>query len=200
MERFDSNVALGTALGHKSGATVGQWLSGHRNIREDSVVKIESLPGLKGWFSVNPRTEYAGRARSFRKIPVVGTAKLGEDGFYEEFSSAVGSGDGHVEIQSEDPNAYALRVRGQSMFPSIRDGWYVLVEPNMEPSPGEYVLIRLRDGRKMVKELLFRRGRTVEVMSVNGDHRLSFDVSDFEEERGIQAVGAILPPGKWRPD
>lgn len=147
-----------------------------------------------------PDPEYAGRARSARTIPVVGSAKLGEDGFYEEVSSAVGHGDGHIEIETADPNAYGLRVRGQSMFPAIRDGWYVLVEPNMECHAGGYVLIRLRDGRKMVKELLFVRGGSIEVMSVNGGDRLSFDASDLEEERGMQAVGAVLPPWKWRPD
>lgn len=127
---------------------------------------------------------------------MVGTAKLGDNGFYDEISPAVGGGDGGVEIATNDDNAYGLRVRGQSMFPAIRDGWYVIVEPNNTPAVGEYVLLKLKDGKKMVKELLNRRASSVEVMSVNGGERLSFDVADLE---GIQAIGAVVPPSKWQP-
>lgn len=144
--------------------------------------------------------EYAGHPRAARRVPVVGTAKMGSDGYFEDFSEVPGAGDGHIEIATDDPNAYCLRVRGQSMFPAIRDGWYVLIEPNGVPCEGEYVLIRLRDGRKMVKEFLFRRQQSIEVMSVNGGERLSFSWADLAEERGMQAVGAVVSPSKWRPE
>ncbi len=102
-----------------------------------------------------------------------------------------------MDTATDDPNAYALRVRGQSMFPAIRDGWYVLVKPNGTPQEGEYVLLKLADGRKMVKELLFRRTGSIEVMSVNGGERLTFELSELE---GIQAIGAVVSPSQWRPD
>jgi phage repressor protein C with HTH and peptisase S24 domain len=143
--------------------------------------------------------EEAGRPRRFRRVPVVGTAKMGTDGFFEEFSEMPGAGDGHIEIATEDPNAYCLRVRGQSMFPAIRDGWYVLVEPNGQPREGEYVLLKLRNGMRMVKELMYRRQSTIEVMSVNGGERLSFDFAELDD-KGMQAVGAVVSPSKWRPE
>lgn len=130
-------------------------------------------------------------------MPVVGNAKMGNDGFYDEISSIPGAGDGHIEIATRDPNAYGLRVRGMSMFPAIRDGWYVLIEPNGSPKEGEYVLVKLRDGRKMVKELLYRRSDSIELLSVNGDERLRVELTDVE---GLQAVGAVVSPSKWKPD
>jgi len=45
-------VALGRALGHKSGAFVRQMLDGERPITEKTVQAIEALPGCGGWFSV----------------------------------------------------------------------------------------------------------------------------------------------------
>lgn len=42
---------LGRLLKHKSGAFVGQMLSGHRPISEKTVRAIEALPGRKGWFA-----------------------------------------------------------------------------------------------------------------------------------------------------
>ncbi|WP_225784695.1 LexA family transcriptional regulator [Xenophilus sp. Marseille-Q4582] len=141
-------------------------------------------------------TEVAPPPIQVRRIPIVGTAKMGDDGFYEEISDIPGAGDGHIEIATADPNAYGLRCRGMSMFPAVRDGWYVVVEPNRRPTEGEYVLIKLRDGRKMLKELLFERPGSFEVMSVNEAKRFTVEKADLDS---IQAVGPIVPPSAWRP-
>ncbi|WP_431276238.1 XRE family transcriptional regulator [Variovorax ureilyticus] len=141
--------------------------------------------------------EHAGTMNKLRRVPIVGTAKMGDDGFYEELSAMPGAGDGHIDIATGDPNAYGLRVRGMSMAPAIRDGWYVVVEPNGQLVQGEYVLIKLLDGKKMVKELLFQRNGAYEIMSVNGEERRTIYNDEIE---GIQAVGAVVPPSKWKPD
>lgn len=122
---------------------------------------------------------------------------MGDDGFYEEISTATGAGDGAVLGVSKDPLAYALRVRGDSMFPSIRDGWFVIVEPGTNPNVGEYVLVKLLDGRRMVKELLHQRPDSIGVLSVNGQLRQTFPCDEIDNHHGIQAIGSILPPSKW---
>lgn len=142
----------------------------------------------------------AGAVPRGRLVPVVGTARLGENGFYEEVSSVPGSGDGLVDAYSSDPNAYALRVKGDSMFPAIRDGWYVVVEPNSAPQPGDYVLVKLKSGQKMVKELLMQRPDSITVSSVNGDVRKTIDMSEIDTHFGVQSVAAIVSPKKWRPE
>lgn len=144
-----------------------------------------------------PQPEYAGSLPFVRRVPVVGAAKLGDNGWYEEVSTITGAGDGYVEVYTKDKNAYALVVRGDSMHPAIKDGWLVLVEPNSRPTPGEYVLVKLRDGRKMVKELLYERRDSVAVISVNGDKRMTIPREDIE---AVQAVGPVIPPSMWRPD
>lgn len=144
--------------------------------------------------------QYSGKLTPTTFVPVVGTAKLGDDGYYDEISSMSGAGDGRVEAYSQDQDAYALRVRGDSMYPAIRDGWFVVVEPNSTPTVGEYALIKLKDGQRMVKELLFQRPDSVAVMSVNGQKRHTFMNEELDEHRGIQAIVAILSPSKWVPD
>lgn len=126
-------------------------------------------------------------------IPVAGYAKLGENGWYEEVQT-LGS-NGYVEAHSSDPDAYALRVRGDSMFPAIRDGWYVVVEPNGTPMAGEYVAILLRDGRKMVKEFLFMGADSIAVQSVNGGTRLTLPSPDV---MSVHAISSVLMPSKHR--
>jgi len=181
-----NNLAIAQYLGVSS-----EWLSSG----EGEMLAVVA-PGKGNWAS-SESADYAGTMLRVRRVPVVGTAKLGDDGYYDEISSIPGAGDGHIEIAIDDPNAYGIRVRGQSMFPAIRDGWYVLVKPNGSPQVGEYVLLKLRDGRKMVKELLVQRHGAVEVMSVNGGERLTFELSELE---GIQPVGAVVSPSQWRPD
>lgn len=134
---------------------------------------------------------------NLKRVPVVGTARMGEDGYYEEMSTEIGAGDGHIEIQTADPNSYCLRVRGNSMHPAIRDGWYVLIEPNATPAVGEYVLIKMRDGQRMVKELLYQRHDSIEITSVNGDQRRTIYRDELD---AIQAVGAVVSPSKWLPE
>lgn len=132
-------------------------------------------------------------------VPVVGTAKMGDCGYYEEISTMSGAGDGYIATYSKDQNAYALRVRGDSMAPAIRDGWYVVVEPNSTPSVGEYVLVKLKDGQRMVKELLYQRTDSIAVMSINGEKRKTIPTDEIDDHHGIQAIVAILPPSKWMP-
>lgn len=130
----------------------------------------------------------------YRMAPIVGTAQLGPDGFWEELGYPVGYGDGYLDVPTSDPAAYALRVKGDSMAPAIRDGWYVVVEPNEPVSPGEYVVVVTLDGRSMVKELLWERSEQIALMSVaDGYGRLTLDRSEIKH---IHHVAFIAPPSK----
>jgi SOS-response transcriptional repressor LexA len=138
---------------------------------------------------------YAGKPKTSTRVPIVGTAKLGSDGYYVELETPTGYGDGYVEHYSSDENAYGVRVKGDSMHPAIKHGQVVVVEPNGELVPGENVLISLRDGRKMVKELVIGRADSVTVASVNGGERLTFEREEIE---WIHSISAVVSASKWR--
>ena len=205
--KFGGNASLGRVLGYRDGAYIGQMIGGHRPITEKTIVAAEELPGCDGWFESNKNTqpatiqhlEHAGLQRPVRPVVVVGQAKLGENGYYEEISSVAGSGDGTVAAFSSDPEAYALRVKGDSMFPAIRDGWYVVVEPNGPTVIGEFVLIKLANGQKMVKELLMQTEHGITVMSVNGNVRRTIAFEEIDNHHGLQPVASIMSPSKWSP-
>lgn len=101
------------------------------------------------------------------KVPVVGTAQLGDDGYWAEMDYPVGYGDGFVRFQSDDENAYAVRCRGASMMPRIRDGEFVVLEPSRTPIPGDDVLVKHVDGRVMVKRYLYERDGMIHLLSIN---------------------------------
>lgn len=102
-----------------------------------------------------------------RLIPVVGHVKAGPDGYLEEMEFPVGHGEGFVQYWTKDPEAYALRIRGDSMHPRYRAGEYIVVTPSVEAQQGNDVVVRLHDGRKLLKMLNWRRAEEMQLMSVN---------------------------------
>lgn len=103
-------------------------------------------------------------------IPVVGTAQLGDQGFWEELQYPVGHGDGFVDYPSSDPNAYALRCNGTSMEPRFRHGEFLIIEPNFPVNPGDEVMVKLADGRCMAKIFAYARDGLLHLESVNQAH------------------------------
>ena len=106
-------------------------------------------------------------SKNLTNIPVVGTAQLGDDGYWAEMSYPTGHGDGFVEFYCRDDNAYAVRCRGSSMMPRIRDGEFVVLETKVSPIPGDDVLVKHIDGRVMVKRYLYERDGMIHLMSIN---------------------------------
>lgn len=52
-------TAFGRRLGYRDGAFVRQMLSGTRGISERTVYRVESLPGMKGWFAGSQSAVYS---------------------------------------------------------------------------------------------------------------------------------------------
>jgi phage repressor protein C with HTH and peptisase S24 domain len=130
--------------------------------KKDEIIANEEVSGVA--FDPGPSVFLRG------KTPVVGSAQLGDGGYWAELEYPAGYGDGYVKFTSSDENAYALRCRGESMRPRIKDGEFVIVEPSHPCHNGDEVLIQSKDGRVMVKELLYIRDGTVYLGSVNESH------------------------------
>lgn len=132
----------------------------------------------------------------FPSVPVVGTAQLGDDGYWHELDYPVGHGEGFITYPTRDKNAYALRVKGDSMRPRIKPGEFVVILPNHSIPPGEEVMVKTKDGRCMIKRLGARRGGLVELLSVNEDHRpITLDEGQIEK---LHYVAAIVKDDLYR--
>ncbi len=107
---------------------------------------------------------------TFKKVPVVGTAQLGRNGYWCDLEYPVGEGDGFIRWPTKDPNAYALRCTGTSMLPRIKSGEFVVVEPNSAYISGDEVLVVTAQGESMIKTYLYKRDGYVNLVSVNEDH------------------------------
>lgn len=144
------------------------------------------------------RVESPAATYKINRIPVVGTAELGEDGFHLELEYPTGHGEGYIDYPSRDPNAYVVRGKGDSMRPRIKPGEFIMVWPNWPVNPGDEVLLRTRSGRAMVKVFDFRRDGVVQVSSVNENHRpLTIEEADIER---LHYVAAIVKAGMYYRD
>lgn len=131
-----------------------------------------------------------------RLVPVVGHVKGGSDGFLEEMQFPVGHGEGFVEYWTKDPSAYALRVKGDSMHPRYRAGEFIVVTPSIEAQPGRDVVVKLKDGRKLLKLLNWVRGDEVQLLSINDGYAPTTLSSD--EIESIHRVAGGVPQDSFQ--
>ena len=104
-------------------------------------------------------------------IPVIGHAKAGRSGYFDDAGFPAGSGWEMIAWPGlDDPHAYAVEISGDSMEPVYRDGDRIIVSPAARIRRGDRVVVRTVDGEVMVKELAKRSARQVVLRSVNPTH------------------------------
>jgi phage repressor protein C with HTH and peptisase S24 domain len=115
---------------------------------------------------------------AMRRVPLIGLAQAGGEGFFDDGGYPVGGGWDEVALpEIADANAYALEISGESMEPVFRDGDVVIVSPAAPIRRGDRVVVRTVEGEVMAKELARRSARRVELRSLNPAHPdRSFDL------------------------
>jgi len=115
-----------------------------------------------------------------RRIPLIGLAQAGGDGFFDDGGYPVGGSWDEVALpEIGDANAYALEISGDSMEPVFRDGDMVIVSPAAPIRRGDRVVVRTMRGEVMAKQLARRSARRIELKSLNPAHAdYSFDLTE----------------------
>ena len=150
----------------------------------ESVAKVLNATGasLEAFTSLvsGARTLASNAVRPARRIPLIGLAQAGGDGFFDDGGFPVGGGWDEVSLpEIADANAYALEISGDSMEPVYRDGDLVVVSPAAPIRRGDRVVLRSNKGEVMAKQLARRSARRVELKSLNPQHPdYSFDLTE----------------------
>ena len=116
-----------------------------------------------------------------RRIPLIGLAQAGSEGFFDDGGFPVGGGWDEASLpEIGDINAYALEISGDSMEPVFRDGDMVIISPAAPIRRGDRVVLRTNAGEVMAKQLTRRSARRVELRSLNPAHPdRSFDLTEM---------------------
>lgn len=117
------------------------------------------------------------------KIPVIGFAQAGEQGFFDEDGYPSGDQWDETDLPAiqHDLSAYGIIVSGNSMEPLYRQGDILIVYPDEPLRKGDRAVIRLNDGSVMAKEILKRGSKTLILKSLNPDFDdIGINTSDID--------------------
>ena len=107
-------------------------------------------------------------------IPLLGLAKAGREGYFDSDGYPLSNDDWDgidFPIQVAK-GVYALEVSGNSMEPVYREGDKLIVQPDSEVRINDRVVVKLKSGEVMVKELHHKSAKKVELKSLNPEHTL----------------------------
>jgi phage repressor protein C with HTH and peptisase S24 domain len=152
----------------------------------ESLAKVLSATGtgmaeFAGLVTGMPVLSRSGRQPAARRIPLIGLAQAGGEGYFDDGGYPVGGGWDEISIpEVGDPNAYALEISGESMEPVFRDGDLVIVSPAAPIRRGDRVVVRTQQGEVMAKELKRQSARRIDLRSLNPAHPdYAFDLSEI---------------------
>jgi SOS-response transcriptional repressor LexA len=184
---------------------LSQLLNGHRNLGEKAARNLEGKLGWPPLSMDRPGDEAFDEAHAepalppgLRRVPRISFVQAGV--WTEAVDAyAPGAGEDYLLTQTDlGPLAFALSVRGASMEPDFREGDTIIIDPDVKPAPGDFVVARNHDGEATFKKYRPRgineRGELViELIPLNDDFpSLRSDCTP------IQIIGTMMEHRRYR--
>lgn len=215
VDTFPSIAAFARHYG-VDGTYISQLLNGHRNLGEkaarnlerkldwppmsmDQAVDLDESLALETRFSTSlTRQAFSQSLRDLRDVPLISFVQAG---LWREAvdSHAPGAGDEYLLTETPlGPHAFALTVRGESMQPEFREGDTIIVDPDVKPMPGDFVVAKNDENEATFKKYRPRgineHGQTViELVPLNEDFpKLRSDTTP------IQIIGTMMEHRRYR--
>lgn len=148
-------VAIGKAIGKKPNQ-VSDLFSGKASFGEKVARSIEEVAGLPDRWLDNGSDENTSAGPNVRgAVPLISDVQAG---MYTEFVDNFHAGDGGKEmIPTSVPvhkHTFALRVSGDSMEPEFHEGMILIIEPELDPQPGDFVIAKNGSEETTFKQLI----------------------------------------------
>ncbi len=117
-----------------------------------------------------------------KQIPLLGFARAGKGGYFDDSGFPAGNGWEEVDVPGVTDNAaYALEITGDSMLPVYREGDTIVVSPSATVRKGDRVVVKTTDGQVMAKIMLRQTAKTLELASFNKEHDTkTLDMKDVD--------------------
>ena len=131
-----------------------------------------------------------------REVPVIGTLHMGVSNELELRASPDGVAIGHVQAYTAAPGSFALRVVGDHLYPAVRHGACIVIEPDGACVAGELVLIEMAEGHFVISELVAERDDSIIVLPVQGGQRRALP---REQVTRMQPIASVVAGSKFTP-
>lgn len=107
----------------------------------------------------------------FRRIPLINKVSAGYPADFTDLDYPAGVADEYVVVPDlNDPNAFAIRVCGDSMCPDFREGDILIISPATTIRSGDFCFVRIDshgETTSTLKQVFFDDEGTVRLMSLN---------------------------------
>jgi SOS-response transcriptional repressor LexA len=151
-----SGVKLATLAGIAP-AFLSRVERGKSYYSQGTLIKIAGALGISvdEFYTGATKSNVEGAHLGWRRIPVLDYSQAGQ------WTSVAGNPEENEKRETimtdleHPPSTFALRIRGDSMEPKFREGDVVVIDPTIQPQPGDYV-VATNDGH----ETTFRRFRS----------------------------------------
>jgi len=157
-EKAEGNQALLSQMISRTPSVVWQYLNGHRVLGEKLARHIEERLRLPpGWLDHDHGEEPSNvstPARALSRVPLISWVSAGQA---REPIDLYHPGDAEAWVETSvqvRAHTFALRVEGDSMAPEFLPGALIVVEPELDPQPGNYVIARNGEGEVTFKQLV----------------------------------------------
>lgn len=106
-------------------------------------------------------------AETVSRIPIFGLAQAASEGRVDAAGRPSGRGQDEIAFPDlNDPNAYALEVRGNALAPVYRDATVLVVSPAASVRRGDRVVVKTDAGKVMVMQLMRKTARRVDLAPI----------------------------------
>lgn len=126
-------------------------------VKGSTTPKDQKLTKCAAFFGIDPAQLKFGDANVSPGPDVHGTVPLiswVQAGNWREVLESDGSAVQIPTTYKKQRHTYALRVDGDSMEPTFPRGCIIIVEPDAEPVPGNYVIVRQNGNESTFKQLI----------------------------------------------
>ena len=124
-----------------------------------------------------------------RPVPLISWVKAGNWTEVHDIPE-LGGAEEWVESDIQGPNVFALRVVGDSMEPEFKEGEIIIINPNLQVIPNDYVIVKNRSEEASLKQLKRYGNRWI-------FHPLNPKYEDLELKRGeFRIVGKVVEKKK----
>ncbi|MDJ0023081.1 LexA family transcriptional regulator [Pantoea eucrina] len=178
----------------KAGIRQQSWAS----IEEGKTLKPRNIVGIAESLSCDPSWLMNGgnfqpiSEVNTRRIPLINYVQAGEMATKSPIEALDGSCEYVMTDMDWSQYTFALKIVGDSMEPDFKEGDVIVVDPEIEPAPGEFVVAKNGEHEATFKKyrptVLAEDGRQhFELLPLNDDYPVMKSI-----ERHIQIIGTMV--------
>lgn len=145
---------LGKVVG-VSDVTVGYWEKDQNKPGGESLTKLAKYFGVSEMFLITGnegKPNVSAAALGAMRIPIISWVQAGSWASEVDARNLEGTFDYILTTEIHSISTFALNVKGKSMEPEFKEGDTIVIDPDIFPNPGDYVVAKNGSGEATFKK------------------------------------------------